>query len=108
MKYSSSIAPNILSKGLKIFHLGNVVINGNASIGEFCILKQGVVVGQSGLPLNVPKIGDCVNLCPGAKVIGKCIIGNNVVIVPNAVITKDMHPNVVVGGVNKIIKYRKL
>ena len=38
-------------------------------------------------------------MAPGAKIIGKVIIGNNVAIGANAVVTKDIPANACVAGV---------
>lgn len=37
---------------------------------------------------------------PGAKIIGKCVIGNNVTIGANAIVTKDVPDNAVVVGMS--------
>lgn len=50
-------------------------------------------------------IGNNVNLCVGAKVIGGVKIGNNVIVAPNSVVVKDVPDNAVVSGIPaKIIK----
>lgn len=49
--------------------------------------------------LKAPVIGDNVEVCCGAKVIGGITVGNNVLIGANAVVVKDVPPNCVVAGV---------
>lgn len=52
-------------------------------------------------------IGNNVELCVGAKVIGKVCIGDNVIVAPNAVVIHDVPSNSIVGGVPaKILKTR--
>ncbi|MFC2064935.1 serine O-acetyltransferase [Chloroflexota bacterium] len=46
-----------------------------------------------------PVIGDNVYIGPGAKIIGKVHVGNNVAIGANCVVTKDVPDNAVVAGV---------
>lgn len=49
--------------------------------------------------LEAPLIGDNVEVCCGAKIIGGVHIGDNVLIGANAVVTKDIPPNSIVAGV---------
>ena len=44
-------------------------------------------------------MGDDVEVCCGAKVIGGVTIGNNVTIGAQTLVVKDVEDNVVVGGV---------
>lgn len=48
---------------------------------------------------QAPTIGDNVVIFAGAKIIGAVDIGNNVVVGANAVVTKDVPDNYVVGGI---------
>lgn len=100
------IPPNTIGFGVKIYHWGYIIVNGNAKIGKNLIIYPGVTVGAHST--GVPFIGDNVFLGLGSKVFGGIVIGNNVTIAPNAVVTKDIPDNVIVGGVPaKIIKYKK-
>ena len=69
-------------------------------IGKNVNLSQGVTIGQKngGSREGVPVIGDAVYIAAGAKVIGKCRIGNRAVIGANAVVTSDVCENSVVVG----------
>jgi serine O-acetyltransferase len=56
-----------------------------------------------------PTIGDYVAFGPGAKAFGKIIIGDNVFVASNSVVTKDVNPNCIVGGVPaKLIKETRI
>ncbi|MTH18080.1 serine acetyltransferase [Flavobacterium sp. LC2016-01] len=100
-----NIPINTLKEGALILHIGTIVINDGARIGKNCILQPGVIIGQKDLKENVPVIGDNVYFGPGAMVIGKVNIGNNVIIAPNTVVIKDVANNCVVSGVPaKVIK----
>ena len=90
-----------IGKGLYIGHFGGIFINPKAVIGEYCNLSTGVIIGQAGRDGKqfTPVIGDRVYIAPGAKIIGKVKIGNDVAIGANAVVTKDIPDHAVVGGV---------
>ncbi len=89
--------------GLRLQHAFSTIIS-SVSIGENCWINQNVTIGSSG-PGNKPKIGSFVQIRAGAVVVGKIVIGDNVIIGANAVVTKDVPPNCTVGGVPaKIIK----
>lgn len=89
--------------GIKFYHWGWCIINCKARIGKNITLYPGVTIGASAS--GVPVIGDNVFIGLGAKVFGGITIGNNVIIAPNAIVTKDVQPDTVVGGVPaKIIK----
>ena len=76
-------------------------------IGNYCGFNSGVLLGDNG-DKGIPTLGDHVAFAPGAKAFGGITIGNNVFVAPNAVVTKDVPDNVIVGGVpSKIIKYKE-
>ncbi len=106
-KYSLSILPNTCGYGLRIMHIsggGGVLINAE-KVGNYCGFNAGVLIGNVGGQENRPVIGDYVGFGPGAKAFGKITIGNNVFVAPNAVVTKNVPDNCIVGGVPaKIIK----
>lgn len=82
-----------------------MIVNGRARIGKNLTIYPGVTVGAS--KSGVPTIGDNVFLGLGSKVFGGITIGNNVIVAPNAVVTKDVPDNCVVAGVPaRIIKDR--
>lgn len=101
-----SFSPNI-GEGLGLLHLNGIVIHGNANIGQDCTILQQVTIGESGKKKDsgkVPKIGDRVFIGTGAKLLGNIIIGNDVRIGANAVVTKNIPDSCTVVGYNKIIK----
>lgn len=94
--------------GLYIGHFGDIGVNGDAIIGENCNISQGVSIGQAsrGPRKGAPTIGDNVFIGPGAKIIGRVQVGNNVAIGANCVVTRDVPNNAVVVGVpGKVISY---
>lgn len=86
-----------IGPGLYIGHFGGIVVSGSAVIGANCTLMHGVTIGQSGCgeTLGVPEIGDDVFIGPGAKLIGKIRVGNNVKVGANVVVHKDVPDNAV-------------
>lgn len=90
-----------VGEGLYIGHFGGIIISPGAVIGRNCNISQGVTIGVAGKDENrgIPIIGDGVYIGAGAKVVGKIRVGNNVAIGANAVVTKDVPDNVVVGGI---------
>jgi serine O-acetyltransferase len=98
-----------VGKGLYIPHYGMMVIHPNVIIGEHCNIGHGSTIGIAGRgeKKGTPVIGNYVYIAPGAKVVGKIKIGNNVMIGANAVVTKDIPNNAVVAGVPaKIISFK--
>ena len=94
---------NVIGPGLYIPHrVGGVIINA-LQIGRNFTISSGCVVGKKNTEEQKPIIGNDVECCIGAKIIGKVVIGNNVVIAPNSVVIKDVPDNVIVSGVPSTI-----
>lgn len=90
IKLGFDIPPNTCGAGLKINHFGNIIINGNARIGENCDIHQGVNIGTD-MEGGVPTIGNSVWIGPGAKLFGAIHIADNCAIGANAVVNKDFY-----------------
>lgn len=104
-KYRVCIVPNTVGSGIRIVHYNGGVIINCKSMGENCIVSSGVIVGNKGNKENVATIGNNVELCVGCKVIGRITIGDNVIVAPNSVVTKDIPANSIVSGIPaKVIK----
>lgn len=97
-KYEFDISYRIpIGPGLSIAHIGYCVVAAT-EIGSNCFLRPGVVMGKNLLKGGRPSVGDNVHIGVGAKIIGDIHVGNNVIIGANAVVTKDVPSNTVVGG----------
>jgi len=108
-KYGFQIPPNTkIGKGLYIGHRGPVVINGRAELGDNCTLAHVVNIGQTnrGERKGCPKIGNKVWIGVGAVIVGKIIIGDNVLIAPNSYVNFDVPSNSIVMGNPASIKQR--
>lgn len=89
--------PGRIGPGL-IFQHGFATIVAASSIGSNCKIYQQVTIGFNHR-LEAPAIGDNVEICCGAKLIGGIKVGNNVLIGANAVVTKDIPDNSIVAGI---------
>ncbi|NMF61498.1 serine acetyltransferase [Brasilonema octagenarum UFV-E1] len=81
-----------LGRRVIVEHQGAIVIHGDCSIGDECIIRQGVTLGNRYLdrPLDAPKLGKRVNVGAGAKIFGNVSIGDNASIGANAVVLSDV------------------
>jgi serine O-acetyltransferase len=91
-----------IGAGLFIQHGFSTIVYGD--LGSNCWVNQQVTIGAKD-DQGYPKIGNNVRITSGAKVLGNITIGDNAVVGANAVVTKDVPDNCVVGGVPaRIIK----
>ncbi|WP_217651884.1 serine O-acetyltransferase [Hydrococcus rivularis] len=81
-----------LGRRVIIEHQHCIIIHGNCVIGDDCIIRQGVTLGNSHLdrPFEAPKLGARVNVGAGAKLLGNITIGDDVNIGANAVVLSDI------------------
>jgi serine O-acetyltransferase len=91
----------IIGRRLCIEHHGCIVIHGASVIGDDCLIRHGVTLGNTGPddPLGAPRIADRVQIGAGAKLLGRIRVGHGAIIGANAVVTHDVPDNAVVGGV---------
>ena len=84
-----------------IEHQGAIVIHGGVEIGDHCVIRQGVTIGNRYLdrPHEAPKLGRNVNIGAGAKILGSVVVGDNACIGANAVVLKDVPAGVTVVGI---------
>lgn len=100
--FGIAISPQAsIGKRLCIEHFGCIVIHGSSIIGDDCIVRQGVTIGNRHLeyPYDAPIIGNRVNIGAGAKILGKVVIGDGVAIGANAVVLTDIPAGYVAVGV---------
>lgn len=90
--------------GFLIQHGFSTIITAK-KIGKNVKIFQQVTIGYNGD--NLPTLGDDVEVCCGAKVIGGVYVGNNVTIGAQALVVKDVEDDVVVGGVPAVVIRRK-
>lgn len=90
-----------IGPGLFINRFGSIYVNGDAIIGPNCNIAQMTIIGQTNRGENAgsPIIEARCHIAAGACVVGRITIGEGSVIANNAVVTKDLPPNSVAGGV---------
>ncbi|MCW9014597.1 MAG: serine acetyltransferase [Gammaproteobacteria bacterium] len=99
-KLGYTIPPNVFGPGLAIAHRGTIVVNPEVKVGANCRLHVCVNIGtQAGTTAEVPEIGNNCYIGPGAKLFGKIILGDNIVIGANAVVNKSFNAGITIGGV---------
>jgi serine O-acetyltransferase len=97
-----------IGRNFVIDHAGGIVVSGHASFGDNCRIRTGVVVGLSRAEDPcAPQIGDNVDVGAGAKLLGRIVIGNNVMVGANAVVLTDVPDDAIAVGVPARIKPRK-
>jgi serine O-acetyltransferase len=90
-----------LGRRVVIEHQSGIIIHGDSVIGDDCILRQGVTLGNRYLekPLEAPKLGQRVNVGAGAKILGPVQIGDHANIGANAVVLHDIPPGQTAVGI---------
>lgn len=83
LPYSAKIGRRVL-----IEHQGGIVIHGCAEIGDECVIRHGVTLGNRHMnaPFAAPVLGKRVNVGAGAKILGGIHIGSDASIGANAVV----------------------
>lgn len=90
-----------LGRRVIIEHQSGIIIHGGSVIGDDCILRQGVTLGNRYLerPLEAPRLGHRVNVGAGAKILGSVQIGDDANVGANAVVLKDIPPGQTAVGI---------
>ncbi|MEM6749789.1 MAG: serine acetyltransferase [Planctomycetota bacterium] len=96
LPYSATVG-----RGVVIEHQGAIVIHGETVIGDGCVIRQGVTLGNRYLdrPLEAPVLGKNVNVGAGAKVLGAVTLGDGASVGANAVVLKDVPAGAAAVGV---------
>ena len=77
--------------------LNGIIVSPYAKIGKNAYIFHQVTIGDDGVDKhNVPTIGDNVTIYAGAKVVGKCYIGDGAKIGANCVVNFDVPPKAIV------------
>ena len=87
LPYSATVGRRVVFE-----HQHGIVVHGHCRIGDDCVLRQGVTLGNKTMdrPYDAPTLGDRVNVGAGAKILGAVTIGDDAQIGANAVVVKDV------------------
>jgi serine O-acetyltransferase len=98
----------IVGRRLRIEHFGGIIIHSQSVIGDDCVLRQNVTLGnrREDRPDEAPRVGDRVHLGAGAVILGHVTIGDDAIIGANAVVLCDVPPKAIAVGNPAKIKIR--
>ena len=89
-----------IGRRLRIEHSFDIVVSGDAVIGDDVVLRNGVTIGlRHEGKRGAPVIGNRVDIGAGAKLLGPIHIGDDVSIGANAVVIRDVPANSIAVGV---------
>jgi serine O-acetyltransferase len=108
VKYGFDTTFNVhIEEGLRVVHLGGIVIHGNCVIGKNLTILNNVTLGQSQRisPYDVPSLGGSVYIGVNSVLIGNISVGSNVTIGAFSLVNKSINSNCTVVGIPfKILK----
>ncbi len=90
-----------IGRGIMLDHGSGIVIGETAEIGDHSSLLHSVTLGGSGKEMGDrhPKVGRCVMIGAGAKILGNIHVGDSARIAAGSVVLKDVPPKTTVAGV---------
>lgn len=99
LKYGLGIPLNVFGKGLRLVHIGRILINSKSVVGENCVLHINTALVGAGRNDNAPVVGDNVIICVGATLVGGVNIKNGCVIGANSLVNKTIdEENIAIAG----------
>jgi len=95
--------------GLYLPHGGLRIVNAGVALGADCVISQGVTIGVSGRGerRGVPRVGDRVYFGVNAVVVGKIVVGDDVLIGANSLVNRDVPAHCTVVGVPAVVVNQK-
>ncbi len=90
-----------IGRGIMLDHATSIVIGETASVGDMSSLLHSVTLGGSGKETGDrhPKVGRCVMIGAGAKILGNITVGDCARVAAGSVVLKDVPPKTTVAGV---------
>lgn len=99
-KLGFSIGYNVFDYGLVIPHYGTIVVGNTNRIGPYAVLHTSTCITDTGRI-----IGQGLSLSTGAKITGGEVLGDNVVVAANSVVTRSFPDgNVLLVGMPATVK----
>jgi len=98
-----------VGRRLRIDHQSDIVVSGDAVIGDDVVIRNGVTIGlKRAGERSSPVIGNRVDIGAGAKLLGPITVGDDVVIGANAVVLEDVPAgSLAVGVPARIVKKKE-
>jgi serine O-acetyltransferase len=105
LPYSATVG-----RRLTIEHQGAIVVHGDSVIGDDCVLRQGVTLGNrsAAARFDAPILGDRVNVGAGAKILGRVRLGDGCNVGANAVVLSDVPAGATAVGIPAKIVGKKV
>lgn len=90
-----------IGRGIMFDHATGIVVGETAAIGDMTSLLHSVTLGGSGKESGDrhPKVGKCVMIGAGAKILGNITVGDCARVAAGSVVLKDVPSNTTVAGV---------
>jgi serine O-acetyltransferase len=99
-KHQIHIPINTFDRGLKIMHLGPVLVNGNVKGGKDVTLHINTSIVSGGTENGAPVLEDGVVVGVGAVILGDVHLAKNIAVGANAVVNKSFdEENIAIAGV---------
>lgn len=99
-KHKIHIPLNTFDKGLKLMHLGPVLVNGKAKCGKDISIHINTAIVAGGANGGTPILDDGVVIGVGAVLLGDIYIAKNIAIGANALVNKTFdEENIAIAGV---------
>lgn len=96
-----------VGRRLRIEHCGDIVISGDAVLGDDVVIRNGVTIGLRRVgERGSPRIGNRVDIGAGAKILGPISIGDDVMIGANAVVLQEVPSNSIAVGIPARVQHR--
>jgi serine O-acetyltransferase len=90
-----------IGRGIMFDHASGIVVGETAAIGDMSSILHSVTLGGSGKESGDrhPKVGRCVMIGAGAKILGNITVGDCARVAAGSVVLKDVPSNTTVAGV---------
>lgn len=82
----------VIGRRVRIEHQSGITVHGFARIGDDCVIRQGVTIGNKSVeqPFQAPVLGIGVDVGAGAVILGDVVVGDGARIGANAVVLQDV------------------
>lgn len=98
MQLGFSIGHNSLGYGVKIPHYGTIVVNGEATIGNFAVLHSCTCIAGK------KTIGNYLYLSTGSQITGDIVLGDGVTVAAHSLVNKSSGGHILFAGAPAEVK----